>query len=52
MNYLDELKERLEKEQDLSGRAYDDWDNGWDAALRWVSQVIVDIEKKDENVKH
>lgn len=47
MTDLQKLKQYILKEVDLNGECYDDWDDGFDAALRLVMQWIHKIEKEN-----
>lgn len=46
MNDLQKLKLKILKEVDLNGECYDDWDSGFDAALRLIMEWIHLIEKE------
>lgn len=44
---LERLKTEIEKEEKRteSFPSFDDWDYGWDAAIRWINKQIENIEK-------
>lgn len=47
MNELEQIKELIEKEIRLSGDTLCDWDEGFDAGLRFAMNMIKSVEEKN-----
>jgi hypothetical protein len=46
---VEELVKMIEDERANNDPLYDDWDRGWDSALRWVLELLGREKPKWEN---